>query len=162
MSRLAAIGILTCVLGWAGPAVADECWSFDNFATDFIRLDIKPDFDPKRVVAGFWQIDVSGHTGRVLLVGTSQRSTEVDGSKGIALQGSIQDGTLANYIAFDAQNTQSPGPQGAFFCWLHLKFPSSFDTGNAWGDCPGYNPAFAFTNEPITQVSCDTIPPPTP
>lgn len=64
MRRLVAIGILTCALGWAGPAVADECWQFDNFLTDFIRLSVKPDFDPKKVVTGFYQIDVTGgHCG---------------------------------------------------------------------------------------------------
>jgi hypothetical protein len=148
MRRLVAIGILTCALGWAGPAVADECWQFDNFLTDFIRLSLKPDFDPKKVVTGFYQIDVTGHTGRVLLVGTYQPNTEVDGARGIALQGSILDPTFAG---------QPPNGPGGFQCWLHLKFASSFASGTAAGECVNY---FVFGNEPITKVSCSAIPAP--
>ena len=141
------------VMMGAGSAAADECWSFTNFSTDFIRLSIKQlDFDPKKVVTGFYQFQVSDHTGRALLVGTYQPNTEVDGSKGIALQGSVLDPTFGG---------QPPNGPGGFQCWLHLKFPSSFDSGTAAGECVNY-PDFVFGNEPISKVSCGSIPAPIP
>jgi hypothetical protein len=152
MSRLLAAGVLVSVLSWGGSAFADECWTFTNFPTDFIRLSIKLDFDSKKVVTGFYQIDVTGHTGRVLLVGTYQPNTEVNGSKGIALQGSILDPTFGG---------QPPNGPGGFQCWLHLNFPSSFDSGTAAGECVNY-PGFVFGGEPITKVSCNSIPAPIP